>query len=63
VFNLLAHHSADGSLHFLCMDWRHAYQLLQAADQAYSALKNLCVWVKTNGLDRENTTSMFTATA
>ena len=30
------------------MDWRHAYTLLNAARGAYSELKNLCVWNKTN---------------
>ncbi|GCB06760.1 DNA methyltransferase [Ralstonia sp. SET104] len=38
-------HSVDGALHYLCMDWRHAHELLAAAEQPY-ALKNLAVWVK-----------------
>jgi DNA modification methylase len=41
--------SADGSLHFICMDWRHLDELLAAGRDAYSELKNLCVWVKDNG--------------
>ena len=41
--------STDGSLHYLCMDWRHAYELLDAGRGVYSELKNLCVWNKTNG--------------
>src|ERR1051325_7287275 len=41
--------SADGSIHFMCMDWRHAKVLLLAADGIYSELKNICVWDKTNG--------------
>lgn len=45
---LLVRHSADGSLHYLCMDWRHAGELM-AAGTAYSELKNICVWVKDNG--------------
>ena len=44
----LAAHSADGALHFICMDWRHAYELLSAAHSLYSETKNLCVWTKTN---------------
>jgi len=40
--------SADGSLHFICMDWRHIRELLEAAAKPYSELKNLCVWAKTN---------------
>jgi DNA modification methylase len=45
----LARHSRDGSLHFICMDWRHLGELLQAGRHAYSELKNLCVWIKDNG--------------
>jgi DNA modification methylase len=46
---LLARHSIDGSLHFICMDWRHLAELLAAGRVAYSELKSLCVWVKSNG--------------
>jgi DNA modification methylase len=46
-FNLAAF-SAAGSLHFICMDWRHLDELLSAAAEAYGELKNLCVWVKDN---------------
>ncbi len=45
----LAAHSADGSIHFICMDWRHMAELLAAGRSAYAELKNLCVWVKDNG--------------
>jgi 16S rRNA G966 N2-methylase RsmD len=41
-------HSAEGALHFVCMDWRHAGELLGASRSIYSEFKNLCVWVKTN---------------
>jgi DNA modification methylase len=44
----LAAFSADGSLHYLCMDWRHLDELLAAGRDAYGELKNLCVWVKDN---------------
>ena len=46
---LLARHSTSGSIHFICMDWRHAGELLAAGNQIYEALLNLCVWVKGNG--------------
>jgi len=46
VLSLLARHSVSGSIHFICMDWRHAEALLSAARAAYTELKNLCVWVK-----------------
>jgi DNA modification methylase len=48
VCNLLARHSANGSIHFICMDWRHMTELLAAGRQAYTELKNLCVWAKNN---------------
>jgi len=46
--NLHARHSAQGSLHFVCMDWRHLSEMLSAGNQVYAELKNVCVWVKTN---------------
>lgn len=45
----LVQHSADGSIHYVCMDWRHIGELLAAATPAYTELKNLCVWAKSNG--------------
>ena len=44
----LAAFSGDGSLHFVCMDWRHLDELLAAGNTVYGELKNLCVWVKAN---------------
>jgi DNA modification methylase len=49
VFANLAAHSVDGSIHFVCMDWRHVFELLSAGRVAYAELKNLCVWNKNNG--------------
>ena len=48
-FRLLARYSASGSIHFVCMDWRHMGELLTAGTQVYDSLLNLCVWVKNNG--------------
>lgn len=45
----LADHSADGSIHLLCMDWRHMSEMLAAGQGVYDELKNLIVWVKDNG--------------
>lgn len=45
----LALHSVDGSIHFICMDWRHMGEILAAGRQVYSELKNVCVWNKSNG--------------
>jgi hypothetical protein len=44
--SLLATHSTQGALHYLCLEWRRTGQLLTAAKQVYSELKDLCVWVK-----------------
>ncbi len=49
VFAHLAANSTDGSMHFVAMDWRHMYEVLQAGRAAYAEMKNLCVWNKTNG--------------
>jgi DNA modification methylase len=38
----------DGSIAFVCMDWRHMAELLTAGREVFSELKNLCVWNKTN---------------
>ena len=48
AFSLFARHSVDGSLHFLCMDWRHISEMLAAGGAAYAELMNMCVWVKDN---------------
>jgi len=44
----LISYSTAGSIHYICMDWRHLTELLSAA-QLYDEFKNLCVWVKDNG--------------
>jgi len=49
ALSLHARHSSQGSLHFVCMDWRHMDELLAAGRAIYSGLKNLCVWAKDNG--------------
>ena len=46
VFRNLAAFSIDGSLHYVCIDWRHAEELLVASRDVYDELKDLCVWVK-----------------
>jgi DNA modification methylase len=45
---LVALHSRKGSIHFICMDWRHMGELLAAGTEVYAELKNLCVWTKDN---------------
>jgi DNA modification methylase len=48
VFERLAKNSIDGSIHQICMDWRHMWEMLTAGRNVYNELKNLCVWNKTN---------------
>lgn len=47
-FTNLVDFSEDGSIHYICMDWRHTGEVEQAAMGLYSELKNLIVWVKDN---------------
>lgn len=49
VLRNLSDFSVDGSIHFVCMDWRHMRELLDAGHAVYSELKNLIVWNKDNG--------------
>jgi len=49
ALGLLERHSKSGSVHFICMDWRHAGELLVAGKQTYETFLNLCVWAKDNG--------------
>jgi DNA modification methylase len=38
----------DGGIIYVCMDWRHSTELLEAGKYAFDELKNVCVWVKSN---------------
>lgn len=49
AFRNLVDHAVDGSIHFICMDWRHIGELLEAGRAIYDELKNLIVWAKDNG--------------
>jgi DNA modification methylase len=49
TFAPAADYSADGALHYICIDWRHYGELLNAGDQIYDELLNVVVWCKTNG--------------
>ncbi len=39
----------DGAIAFVCMDWRHLREVLDAGEAVFSEMKNLCVWNKRNG--------------
>ena len=38
----------DGAIAYVCMDWRHMGEVLRAGEKAFTSLKNLIVWGKTN---------------
>ena len=40
--------SRDGAVHFVCMDWRHIGELLEAGGTVYGETLNIAVWVKSN---------------
>lgn len=48
-FELLKDFSKNGSLLFICMDWRHIKEIINAGYEVFDEFKNLCVWNKDNG--------------
>jgi DNA modification methylase len=38
--------SSPSALHFICIDWRHMREPMEAAGSHYNAMLNVCVWVK-----------------
>lgn len=48
-FANLTRFAKEGSIHFICMDWRHISEVSLAADGIYAELKNLIVWAKESG--------------
>lgn len=43
-----ARFSTDGSIHYHCIDWRSADTMFGAGGKAYTELKAVCVWDKSN---------------
>jgi len=43
-----ARFSCEGAVHFVCMDWRHVSDLIEASHRVYSEMLNLVVWNKSN---------------
>jgi DNA modification methylase len=41
-------HSIVGALTYVCMDWRHLWEILNAGRAVDLALLNFCIWSKTN---------------
>ncbi len=48
ALNLMVRYSSNGSVHYLCIDWRHVADLITIGKQTYNALLNCCVWCKDN---------------
>lgn len=46
TFDLLVKYSQKGSVHTIFMDWRHLPEIIEAGKGSYSAMLNMCVWVK-----------------
>jgi DNA modification methylase len=40
--------SADGAVHYVCIDWRHIADLIDVGRELYGDMLNLVVWNKTN---------------
>lgn len=49
IFTNLVNYSTDGSIHYVCMDWKHIYEIMSSIKNNYSEFKNLCIWNKDNG--------------
>jgi DNA modification methylase len=43
-----AKHSRAGALHYVCMDWKHVGELVEAGLQTYGEMLNIAVWIKSN---------------
>ena len=48
AFLLLVRYSMKGSIHYICMDWKHVLEI-RTAGKVYSEYKNMIVWNKSNG--------------
>ena len=48
AFTVLIRYSMKGSIHYVCMDWKHILEI-RTAGKVYSEYKNLIVWNKSNG--------------
>lgn len=47
-FLVLIRYSVKGSIHYVCMDWKHVLEI-RTAGKVYSEYKNMIVWNKNNG--------------
>jgi hypothetical protein len=49
AFTLMAQYSLDGAIHYLCIDWHHQREMLDAGEAVYPQQRNLVVWNKLSG--------------
>ena len=47
TLSLLAEHSEDDAIHFVCSDWRYMEEMLVAGRRTYQELQDLVVWDRT----------------
>jgi DNA modification methylase len=40
--------SRDDAIHYVCIDWRHVFELIAVSRMVYGDTLNFCVWAKTN---------------
>jgi DNA modification methylase len=48
ILTLLVRYSSNGSVHYLCIDWRHIADMISVAKQLYGEFLNCVVWTKDN---------------
>jgi len=49
IFTNIYATSKDGSIHYICMDWKHIYEIIKAGKEVFTEYKQLCIWNKDNG--------------
>lgn len=49
VMKNISKYSTKTSVHYICLDWRHLYELFSASRDVYSKMLNMVVWCKKNG--------------
>jgi DNA modification methylase len=48
AFERMAAVAMDGALHYVCMDWRHIREVVEAGMAVFTELKNIAIWRKSN---------------
>jgi DNA modification methylase len=51
IMEVSCENSVDGSIHYICMDFRHMWHMCEASNRVYGSMipKQLVVWNKSNG--------------